>query len=134
MKKTGYEKQKTWRKRHPEDYRRQKRESERRHPEKVAARRKMYKEKHREQLLADKLRKRTETREYVDGIKWSRGCAICGENEPCALDFHHMEGKEINIAATRYWRISRIQEEIDKCVVICASCHRKLHAGLYLIE
>lgn len=56
-------------------------------------------------------------------------CAECGYNRsPVALDFHHPSGadKEVHIAQLRYgWE--RIKKEIDKCVVLCANCHRIRH-------
>lgn len=54
----------------------------------------------------------------------------CGETHLACLEFHHIkENKEINIAdALRHgWAWSRFLKEIDKCVVLCANCHRKLH-------
>jgi len=47
------------------------------------------------------------------------------------LDFHHRDPstKVMDIAeAQRHgWSIGRIQVEIEKCDIICANCHRKLH-------
>jgi hypothetical protein len=65
------------------------------------------------------------------------GCIRCGESEYVALDFHHIDPniKESNVskllagASTK-----RMLKEIEKCVVICANCHRKLHAGLWSLE
>lgn len=56
-------------------------------------------------------------------------CERCGEEHPAALDFHHMEDKEWNISAMvhRGYSIENIKEEIEKCEVLCANCHRKEH-------
>jgi len=58
-------------------------------------------------------------------------CEQCGENHPGVLDFHHInpEEKEINIglAVIYGWSIKRLAKEIEKCVVLCSNCHRKLH-------
>ena len=61
-------------------------------------------------------------------------CAICGYDR-ChqALDFHHKEPtkKSFGISQkgyTRSWK--RVQEELDKCFLICANCHREIHAGI----
>ena len=61
-------------------------------------------------------------------------CAICGYNK-CqrALSFHHRDPnkKIFGISAkglTRSW--VKIQEEIDKCILLCANCHMELHDGL----
>ena len=58
-------------------------------------------------------------------------CIICGESEPCCIDFHHVRGeKQFQIASYRLRNITALQEELDKCVCLCANCHRKHHAGL----
>ena len=60
-------------------------------------------------------------------------CLHCGESRPECLDFHHMEKskKEFHVAAIRI-RSKRtkaqVLEEIKKCVVLCANCHRIEHA------
>jgi len=61
----------------------------------------------------------------------SLGCAICGEKDNRCLDFHHTSGKEMNISRSVRLCLSkeRIISEIDKCVVVCANCHRKIHGG-----
>lgn len=59
----------------------------------------------------------------------SCGCIICGEHELCCLDFHHICDKEFEISAGTEVSLTRLIVEIDKCVVLCANCHRKLHAG-----
>ena len=61
-------------------------------------------------------------------------CMICGYKRcPGALDFHHRNPKlkEFGLSErglTRSWE--KIRKEIDKCVLICANCHREVHAGM----
>ena len=58
------------------------------------------------------------------------GCIKCGEKHPSCLDFHHRGGKKDklgNISETRKFAVKRILEEIAKCDVLCANCHRKHH-------
>lgn len=56
------------------------------------------------------------------------GCLICGEKDIACLDFHHLGNKEFTISSEmRNKSKEAIQAEIDKCVVLCANCHRKLH-------
>ena len=59
----------------------------------------------------------------------SGGCVVCGEKDVCCLDFHHLYNKSFNLASAREVSTERIKEEIKKCIVLCANCHRKLHAG-----
>lgn len=58
------------------------------------------------------------------------GCCICGETEPCCLDFHHLRDKEFELAKAPDVSKERLYKELEKCIVLCANCHRKLHAGI----
>lgn len=64
-------------------------------------------------------------------------CCVCGEQEKCCLDFHHIDPieKDMEIARLyKYGSLKRIMKEIEKCVVLCANCHRKVHAKLIKIN
>jgi len=61
-------------------------------------------------------------------------CILCGYNK-CedALQFHHLNSgkKEFGVAQsglTRSWE--RVKNEIEKCILVCANCHRELHSGI----
>ena len=68
-------------------------------------------------------------REYKGGK-----CVICGyKRYSGALDFHHRDPskKDFGLSTrglTRSWE--KIKKEIDKCALVCANCHRELHAGI----
>ena len=71
---------------------------------------------------------------YIREYKKSHPCIVCGESALECLDFHHIKDKDLEISTlTNYGSLSRVQAEIDKCVVLCANCHRKLHAGNLVI-
>lgn len=61
-------------------------------------------------------------------------CQICGYNRFVgALDFHHLskENKKFDLSTkglTRSW--VRIKNEVMKCALVCANCHREIHGGL----
>ena len=61
-------------------------------------------------------------------------CEICGYNKCSeALDFHHtdMSQKEFNLSDRDLicdW--SQIRSELDKCMLVCANCHREIHANM----
>lgn len=64
----------------------------------------------------------------IDKAK-SRPCADCGAQfPPKAMDFDHLPGTSKHCKVSRYRRLGyslkKIQEEIDKCEVVCANCHR----------
>ena len=69
--------------------------------------------------------------EYMGGR-----CQKCGYNRCSdALDFHHLDSssKEFGISQrgyTRSWK--KVVEELAKCVLLCANCHRELHAQTQL--
>jgi len=79
-----------------------------------------------------KLRKRKY--QFVQDYKLSRGCAICGYNKCAdALDFHHNGDKRFNIGVeTGSKSLELTKEEMRKCIVLCANCHRELHAKMKL--
>lgn len=60
-------------------------------------------------------------------------CVKCGENDPCCLEFHHLNPseKEFNIsdAIKNGYSIKRIELEMKKCIVLCSNCHKKEHAN-----
>jgi hypothetical protein len=92
---------------------------------------------HRERVKATseqrRLRKSAELRPVITAAK-AGGCYYCPESESICLDFHHRDPSEksfrMGTAVALGYSVSRIREEIDKCVVMCSNCHRKLHAGL----
>lgn len=98
------------------------------------ARQKIYSSNHyqrnRERLKAEavvgKRNGRRRAKEFVTEYKANHGCTDCGYSNPLALDFHHLRDKEANIgdAVVRGWALRRLMEEIAKCIVLCANCHR----------
>ena len=84
-----------------------------------------------------KLRNRTNERKnkvILNKIKVNISCIVCSENDTCCLDFHHCDIKFDNISNLINRSPRKAFEEILKCVVICSSCHRKLHAGRFKLN
>jgi hypothetical protein len=53
-------------------------------------------------------------------------CVDCGESDPIVLEFDHLRDKTFAVAAKLVdYRWERILEEIEKCEVVCANCHRR---------
>jgi hypothetical protein len=67
-------------------------------------------------------------------------CAICGNTfEDCCYDFHHMnpDEKEFNISSgnvnsAKNWL--HVRDELKKCVLLCANCHRLVHNNHATVE
>ena len=61
--------------------------------------------------------------------KTKSGCQHCGYNEdPVALDFHHINREDKLLNVSRHWRTSlkqfeKMKKEWKKCIVLCAICH-----------
>ena len=60
-------------------------------------------------------------------------CACCDESAVECMDFHHIDPstKDRSVSELVGNNVSwiRIIKEVNKCVVVCSNCHRKIHAG-----
>ncbi|MDX1746702.1 MAG: hypothetical protein R3324_12245, partial [Halobacteriales archaeon] len=58
-------------------------------------------------------------------------CERCGETRPGCLEFHHLDAEEkqfrVSEMAYRGHSIQSILAEMDRCIVLCANCHRMEH-------
>lgn len=53
-------------------------------------------------------------------------CVDCDENDIDVLEFDHLFDKKNNIGRIEKFRtIKALQDEIAKCEVVCANCHRR---------
>jgi hypothetical protein len=92
-----------------------------------------YKDKYIERLY----RRRLENKEYINSLK-ANGCKLCGYVKCYAsLEFHHLDKneKDRTIAkAVDDFSLKRLIEEISKCILVCANCHREIHAGVAKLD
>jgi quinol monooxygenase YgiN len=66
----------------------------------------------------------------INALKAEKGCLYCSEKDPCCLQFHHTrDNKEGNVAHLANAKSPKVWTEIDKCELVCANCHFKIHAG-----
>jgi len=88
-------------------------------------------EKHRNSIKESSKNRRDRNRKWLDNVRSEESCRICGEARPETLDFHHIRDKRESVAvmAKHDYSISSIAEEIEKCVILCANCHRVYHNG-----
>jgi hypothetical protein len=92
-------------------------------------RRKWYSE-NKESEKAHVRRRKLNIRKWFWKYKSTLKCAKCGEAHVATIDFHHKIGEKENgiskMVADGY-SIEKIIEELRKCEVLCANCHRKVH-------
>jgi hypothetical protein len=88
-------------------------------------------------LNSNKKNKIYEYRAKVDEtrnkMKEGRGCIYCNETDVVCLDFHHLNPKEKLINISQIESLPMLLKESKKCILVCANCHRKLHAGRNLM-
>jgi predicted HNH restriction endonuclease len=84
-------------------------------------------------LLAAVTRRRKTVRQRAIDHKGGK-CQLCGYARCMdALEFHHLDGalKDFGVSSKGYTRSwERVKMELQKCVLVCANCHRELHAGI----
>lgn len=71
--------------------------------------------------------RRSKYRKYVSEYKQNSGCADCGEKYPYyMLDLDHLRDKRFNLGHQLSYAnsLDDLKEEIAKCEVVCANCHR----------
>ena len=76
--------------------------------------------------------------DLVSEHKSALGCKYCPETFPAALDLHHIDPKQkvatVRQLCDRTARAETLLAEMAKCEVVCSNCHRKIHAGVVLVE
>ena len=57
-------------------------------------------------------------------------CEICGYDKCIdALEFHHLDPNEKDFGIAGDTRcLEKLKSEADKCILLCANCHREIHA------
>ena len=82
-------------------------------------------------IIERKAKQRIRDRQWLQNLKGQLACKGCGEDDSRCLDFHHRDPKKksgsIGNAIRQGWSRRRILDEIKKCDVLCANCHRKKH-------
>ena len=85
----------------------------------------------RDYLIAAVRKRRQKIRQMAIAAKGGK-CEKCGYDRCIeALEFHHKNDSDKNFGLSekgyaRAWK--KVQKELEKCVLLCANCHRELHA------
>lgn len=88
--------------------------------------------KNRKRHLGYVRKNKKQVKEFIEQYKRERQCVDCGfsgKEYPQVLDFDHRDGKQNKAFEIGAWgkyvlSVARVQEEIEKCDLVCANCHR----------
>jgi hypothetical protein len=89
-----------------------------------------YYEANKEKVLASSKASREVGKARWNTFKCTLKCAKCGFNHPAALDFHHINPAEKENLVSKLASdgcYAAAMEEVQKCIVLCANCHRIHH-------
>ena len=84
------------------------------------------KQRYIDQARTSKEAIRLERTRYLLEFFQAHPCVDCGESDPVVLEFDHLGDKSFAIGAKLVqfaWQT--ILDEIEKCEVVCANCHRR---------
>lgn len=88
-------------------------------------------ERNKERFERIRNKRKQKKKNWIDRIKAEKGCKNCGLDNPVCLVYHHLGNKSFSLGGAAYRDIAKdkIKKELNKCVVLCANCHRRHHAG-----
>lgn len=97
---------------------------------KKKARKRSY-EKHKSHVINKNIANKAKNVAWFNEYKKTLKCARCPEDHPACLEFHHLDPsvkeKSVSKMASSTYSRAKIMKEINKCIVLCSNCHRKLH-------
>ncbi len=91
-----------------------------------------YNKNNKDKVKVWQTKSRLKTQKEWAAWKNTLECSKCGEDDGACLDFHHVnqEDKKYVIAKIKFFK-KKLIEELEKCIVLCANCHRKHHKKDY---
>ena len=96
-----------------------------------------YEESRKKQQVEHVTKRRQQLKKMAIEYKGGK-CFICGYDRcDAALEFHHLDPneKDFGIAQNGYTRSwEKVKNELDKCICVCANCHREIHTGVINID
>lgn len=92
-------------------------------------------QRNRLQYIERQRHRKALVRKFLQDYRSERGCKDCGIRDWRVLEFDHLHNKKYTIASTKFRSLGMeaIKNELDKCEVVCANCHRirtLLRAGM----
>jgi len=87
--------------------------------------------RNKQTTLNRNLKNKKRNQEWYRDFKSKLKCEKCGETHIACLDFHHQDrnSKEFEVSNLIYntYSLEKIMREVEKCIILCSNCHRKLH-------
>jgi hypothetical protein len=87
-------------------------------------------EERKEKAVKSVVKRRKKIKELAVEYKGGK-CERCGYNKYIgALEFHHKDPNEKDFLISRKGHCTsweKIKKELDKCILVCANCHREIH-------
>ena len=77
-------------------------------------------------MTSKRKQRKKEAVEYLGGV-----CKDCDLKDECVdiYDFHHLDPNEKDFAIGKNnSNFNKIKKELDKCILLCANCHRRRHS------
>lgn len=74
------------------------------------------------------INRRKEIQKYLLSYLQNHPCVDCGENDPVVLEFDHIKGTKLFVVGSSPSRgvsTKTLEEEISKCQIRCANCHKR---------
>lgn len=89
-----------------------------------------YYQDNKDKHLKEAQKRRQDFRKWWNDYKSQFKCQRCPESDPVCIDFHHLNPDEKDSAVSTLisnQNRKKIIEEVEKCIPLCANCHRKEH-------
>lgn len=86
------------------------------------------KTKHKKTVKDRRKRYTEECRKWIKQYLLEHPCIDCGESNPVVLEFDHVRGiklENVSRMIGHNFSLSSVKNEVAKCDIRCANCHRK---------
>lgn len=102
-------------------------------PEQRKAYSKAYRRTYTAQQRADLIRRKKESiaraQDFITRVLSEQPCVDCGEDDLVVLDFDHLPEFKKTAGISKMVRngvgLKKLMDEVAKCEVVCANCHRR---------
>ena len=83
--------------------------------------------RHKRNTRENRIKQASINKEFILNYLQGKSCKDCGYNKSIIpLEFDHLQNKrnEVSVMISNGYSLEAIQEEINKCEIVCANCHR----------